>query len=114
MADYEKNMMLRDLEPDVGKVQKKKTLYKKRLQTSSSATQTAEEKTFELELRDWLKEHRNGGTDEIIPLDELIPFVCNYLKHNQAAKLRRSYDWIIVDEYQDLNPAAQEFVELLL
>jgi DNA helicase-2/ATP-dependent DNA helicase PcrA len=46
-------------------------------------------------------------------IGEIIPYVYRYLKDNPAAPERNLYDYVLVDEYQDLNKAEQGVVDLL-
>lgn len=66
-----------------------------------------EDQRFERTLLDWLRFHRG------MLIGEIIPQVYQYLRDNPAAPERSSYDHILVDEYQDLNRAEQEVVNLL-
>jgi DNA helicase-2/ATP-dependent DNA helicase PcrA len=62
---------------------------------------------FERMLLDWLRFHRG------MLIGEIIPQLYQYLRDNPAAPERTLYDHILVDEYQDLNRAEQEVVNLL-
>jgi ATP-dependent exoDNAse (exonuclease V) beta subunit len=46
-------------------------------------------------------------------IGEIIPYVYRYLKDNPAAAERNLYDYVLVDEYQDLNKAEQGVIDLL-
>ena len=46
-------------------------------------------------------------------IGEIIPIVYQYLRDNPAAPERGLYDAILVDEYQDMNRAEQEVIDLL-
>ena len=107
MLDFEVNTMLRDLEPEIGKYRKKDAMLKQYASKGGHTARTDEEKKFEVSLNNWLKQHRG------FILDDLIPHMCRYLDNNNAARKRLSYDRVLVDEYQDLNPNEQKFVELL-
>jgi len=114
MQDFEVKTMLRDLEPEIGKIRKqssglnKEDLYKELFYNGKSTADDETKKQFESSLNEWLKQH-NGFV-----LDDVIPHVCDYLKSTDSAKAKWNYDYILVDEYQDLNPDEQEFVEQLL
>ena len=69
--------------------------------------QTAEDRHFERQLIDWLRFH------EGMLIGEIIPEVYRYLRNNPAAPERFLFDYILVDEYQDLNKAEQSVVDLL-
>lgn len=65
------------------------------------------DREFEQHLRAWLSFHEALLVDEIIP--ETVRFLCN----NPASDVLSAFDHVIVDEYQDLNPAQQEVVKLV-
>src|SRR3984893_6389329 len=62
---------------------------------------------FEDVLVGWLTFH------EGMLIGEIIPYVYRYLKDNPAAPERNLYDYVLVDEYQDLNKAEQGVVDLV-
>src|SRR5215831_17169120 len=62
---------------------------------------------FEAALVNWLTFH------EGMLIGEIIPYVYRYLKDNPAAPERNLYDFVLVDEHQDLNKAEQGVVDLL-
>jgi superfamily I DNA/RNA helicase len=62
---------------------------------------------FERTLVDWLVFH--GA----MLIGEIIPELYRYLRDNPAARERRLFDHVLVDEFQDLNKAEQRVVELL-
>lgn len=55
----------------------------------------------------WMKFH--GG----ILVDELICLAVNYLRNNPVNDISNRFNYIIVDEYQDLNKADQILIELI-
>ena len=65
------------------------------------------DKRFETELLDWLRFH------EAILIGELVPEALRYLRNNPMSQALSEFDHVIVDEYQDLNRAEQEIVDLL-
>jgi ATP-dependent DNA helicase UvrD/PcrA len=67
----------------------------------------ASDETFEAALVSWLTFH------EGMLVGEIIPYVYRYLKDNPVAPERNLYDYVLVDEYQDLNRAEQGVVDLL-
>jgi DNA helicase II / ATP-dependent DNA helicase PcrA len=69
--------------------------------------QNADDAAFENALVAWLTFH------EGMLIGEIIPHVYRYLKHNPVAPERNLYDYVLVDEYQDLNRAEQGVVDLL-
>lgn len=65
------------------------------------------DRQFESVLLGWLRFHR------AMLIGEVIPETLRYLRNNPACPARKSFDHVLVDEYQDLNRAEQELVELL-
>jgi DNA helicase-2/ATP-dependent DNA helicase PcrA len=68
--------------------------------------QNPDDAAFEDALVAWLTFH------EGMLIGEIIPYVYRYLKDNPAAPERSLYDYVLVDEYQDLNKAEQGIVDL--
>jgi DNA helicase II / ATP-dependent DNA helicase PcrA len=66
-----------------------------------------EDADFENSLLKWLTFHQG------MLIGEIIPYVYRYLKDNPATPERNLYDYVLVDEYQDLNKAEQGVVDLL-
>lgn len=66
-----------------------------------------DDQAFEDRLVEWLCFHRG------MLIGEIIPLLYQYLRDNPAAPERELYDAILVDEYQDLNRAEQEVIDLL-
>lgn len=65
------------------------------------------DQAFHEHLTDWLRFHRG------MLIGELVPEALRYLRNNPASPAFQSYDHIIVDEYQDLNRAEQEMLDIL-
>jgi superfamily I DNA/RNA helicase len=65
------------------------------------------DRQFQQALLGWLKFHH------AILIGELVPEALRFLRNNQAAPDRNSYDHVIVDEFQDLNRAEQDLIDLL-
>ena len=68
---------------------------------------TQKEAEFQTALLAWLHFHH------AMLIGEAIPQLYQYLSANPAARERREYAHILVDEYQDLNRAEQGVIELL-
>ncbi len=68
---------------------------------------TRQDNAFEMLLRDWLQFHKG------MLIGEIIPYVYTYLRDNPSAPERELYDYVLVDEYQDLNKAEQAVIDLL-
>lgn len=65
------------------------------------------DQAFADELVDWLQIH------EAMLMDEVIPHLYRYLSQNPGAPELTEYSHILIDEYQDLNRAEQEVLQLL-
>ena len=108
---------LKPLEADLGahgglrEVRKKIIAYESgwaRLQGDDPGfVQSPEDIAFATELVQWLVFH------EAMLIGEVIPKFYEYLRSNPAAQERTEYSHILVDEYQDLNKAEQQVIELL-
>ncbi len=62
---------------------------------------------FQNALLGWLTFHR------AMLIGELVPQAYRYLRDNPACEARSAFDYVLVDEYQDLNRAEQELLDLL-
>lgn len=65
------------------------------------------DKAFHNELLRWLRFHR------AMLIGELVPEALRFLRNNPASWVLNAFDHVIVDEYQDLNRAEQELIDLL-
>lgn len=65
------------------------------------------DRQFQAALISWLQFHR------AILIGELVPEALRFLRNNPAAAARTAFDHVIVDEYQDLNKAEQDLIDLL-
>ena len=65
------------------------------------------DQAFHEVLTDWLRFHRG------ILIGELVPEALRYLRNNPTSPAFQAYDHIVVDEYQDLNRAEQELIDIL-
>lgn len=66
-----------------------------------------EEQRFQVRLMEWLVYH------EAMLVGELVPRALDYLRDNPSPVHAPQYDHVLVDEYQDLNRADQELIDLL-
>ena len=64
------------------------------------------EQAFDNELRHWLTYH------EAMLIGELIPRALDYARQNPASADVPSYAHVLVDEYQDLNRADQDLIDI--
>ena len=62
---------------------------------------------FHIVLKEWLQFHRG------MLIGELVPEALRYIRTNPASSALDQYDHIVVDEYQDLNRAEQELIDIL-
>lgn len=65
------------------------------------------DRQFQAALIAWLRFHR------AILIGELVPEALRFLRNNPATTARSAFDHVIVDEYQDLNRAEQNLIDLL-
>lgn len=62
---------------------------------------------FEVDLVGWLRFHRS------MLIGEVVPLAYRYVRDNPDASVAGEFDHVIVDEYQDLNRAEQDLIDLL-
>jgi len=65
------------------------------------------DRQFHNELIRWLKFH------QAMLVGELVPETLRFLRANPTSEILTEFDHVIVDEYQDLNRAEQEIIDLL-
>lgn len=111
---FELDPLLEDLSSTHGNKHARKRLIRAygaawaRLQTEEPGfARTAGDQAFADELIDWLRLH------EAMLMDEIVPHLFRYLRDNPGAPEHHEYSHILVDEYQDLNRAEQDVLELL-
>lgn len=63
------------------------------------------ERRFNSILTEWLKFHR------AMLIGELVPMALHYLTKNPSSSEGKRFDYIVVDEYQDLNKADQAVID---
>jgi DNA helicase-2/ATP-dependent DNA helicase PcrA len=115
LLEYEKRFMLEDLKQlelgGIRELRKKLQAFEAawaRLQSEEPGwPQNAEDRSFQQELKNWLLFH------EAILIDELVPETLRYLRDNPASPERDMYNYLFVDEYQDLNKAEQKLLDIL-
>ncbi|MDY6895333.1 MAG: ATP-dependent helicase [Thermotogota bacterium] len=69
--------------------------------------QDEEDRKFQQALYDWLVFH------EAMLVGELVPETLRYLRGNPTCTERNKFDYVFVDEYQDLNKAELKLIDLL-
>ena len=115
IIDHEQKPILRDLDrPEFGNVRNKEKLLSGYLaawarlqQDDPGFEQTQIERDFKTDLLNWFNEHSG------ILVGEVIPIVIEFLRNNPAVPFIGEYDYILVDEFQDLNKSEQEFIRLI-
>lgn len=114
LMDFEIDFLLEDLKEEFGGKRNTEKLllafggaFARQQQDTPGVIQTPEDANFKLKLLRWLKLHK------AILISELIPITYEYLKNNPTAPELFDYDFILADEYQDLNKAEQSLIDLL-
>lgn len=114
LLEYEQNPMLYDISNAFGNLRDKKKKLKAfeaawaRLQSEEPGFPLDEvDKQFGRGITLWLKAH------EAMLFGEMIVEAFHYLLNNPRCAVRREFDHILVDEYQDLNKAEQVVIDLL-
>ena len=65
------------------------------------------DRDFHAALLSWLNFHKG------MLIGELVPEALRFLRNNPACEVLTAFDHVIVDEYQDLNRAEQDLIDLL-
>lgn len=115
LLDYEKRFLLQDLhDREFGNIHARRRRLKAfeaawaRLQSEQPGwPQDPVDRRFHQQLIDWLSFHH------AMLIGELVPEALRYLRNNPASPERTTFSHILVDEYQDLNAAEQEFIQLI-
>jgi len=114
LMEFEKDFLLEDLKDEFGgkrKVEKLLLAYEsafaRQQEDIPGSIRSLEDANFKEKLLRWLRLHR------AMLIGELIPIAYDYLKNNPTVPELTQYDYILVDEYQDLNKAEQSLIDLL-
>ncbi|MDH5675758.1 MAG: ATP-dependent helicase [Myxococcales bacterium] len=114
VMQFEAKPMLSDLDPKYGdqRAKSKRVLayeaaWARQQHQTPGFTLKPIDKAFEADLVSWLRFH------EAMVLGELIPQALEYLRTNPTAPVLSAFDHVVVDEYQDLNRAEQDLIDLL-
>lgn len=114
LLDFEKRVMMEDLKTTGRGVRDCNRLVKAfeagwaRIQSDDPGwPHDTSEQVFQRDMLNWLQFH------QAMLLEEIISQTRSYLRDNPLSQERKAYDHIIVDEYQDLNRADQDFIDLL-
>ena len=65
------------------------------------------DRAFQTALVNWLRFHK------AMLIGELVPETLRFLRNNPGCEARKAFDHVIADEYQDLNRAEQDLIQLL-
>jgi DNA helicase-2/ATP-dependent DNA helicase PcrA len=113
LMDFEKDAALWDLDGPFGGIRQRRELAKAfeaawaRRQTDAPGDPIdGLDQRFQDALRGWLRWHKG------MLVGELVPEALAYLRHNPHSPELTAYDHVLVDEYQDLNRAEQELIDL--
>jgi superfamily I DNA/RNA helicase len=68
---------------------------------------TAADRRFSQHLLDWLRFH------EAMLIGEVVPETLRFIRNNPASEIHQRFDYILIDEYQDLNRAEQMIFDVL-
>ncbi|CAN5834605.1 hypothetical protein BH23ACT11_BH23ACT11_15560 [soil metagenome] len=114
LLSYEVRFLKLDLKGEFGGIKEVRRLLAAyeaawaRLQTDFLGGPSAGiDERFHAAATDWLRYHR------AMLVGELIPITLNFARQNPAMDVVPAFDHVLVDEYQDLNRAEQELIELL-
>ena len=114
LLEYEERSLIEDLKSEFGGVRKSRKRLRAfeaawaRLQSETPGRpKDPRDRAFQDQLRSWLWFHK------AMLIGELVPECLRYLGENPASHYRRTFDHVLVDEYQDLNRAEQELLDLL-
>src|SRR5665213_1511860 len=114
LNEYEVEPLLSDLSSAHGDKHKRRRLIRAygaawaRLQTQEPGfARSPEDQAFVDELIGWLILH------EAMLMDEVIPYLFQYLDANPGAPEHSEYSHLLIDEYQDLNRAEQDSLQML-
>ncbi|MEL7626082.1 MAG: ATP-dependent helicase [Anaerolineaceae bacterium] len=118
LLEFEKEFMLHDLKRSKGVDWGGYYATKRKVNEFEAAwarTQSQEpgwptndiDKKFQSALENWLRFH------DCMLIGELVPLTLQYLKTVPHAPIFNQYKYILVDEYQDLNKAEQDLIDLI-
>ena len=115
IIEHEQKPILRDLDkPEFGNVRDKGKLLDAYLaawarlqQDEPGFEQSQIDLDFKNDLLSWLNYHKG------ILVGEVIPIAIDFLRNNPAVLFIGEYEYILVDEFQDLNKSEQEFIRLI-
>lgn len=111
---FEEDLLLEDIKEEFGGKREAKDLliayesaFARQQEDIPGAISTTIDREFKKRIIEWLKSH------QAILIGELIPIAHQYLSTNPTAKELSDFDYVLVDEYQDLNKVEQSLIDLL-
>jgi superfamily I DNA/RNA helicase len=114
LNDFERRPLEQDLAADFGGVRNVRKRIKafeaawaREQHEVPNANMDPQDAAFENSLLSWLRFHR------AMLIGEVIPVFLEYLRNDPHAPERAEFSHILVDEFQDLNRAEQELIELM-
>lgn len=114
LSPHEKVPLHHDLSLEIGNVQASRSKLQAveamwaRLQHEDPGwPESEEDRSYQEAYRRWMHFH------QALTIGELVPLAIRYIQMNPANEAQREFDHLIVDEYQDLNRADQELIDLL-
>jgi DNA helicase-2/ATP-dependent DNA helicase PcrA len=115
LFNFEREFLIRDLMNQLGRGKRQVEASLKaleagwaRLQSDEAGwPQDSEDRTFLTAAVSYLRFH------EAMLIEEVIPETLKYLRNNGAADELTAFDYVFVDEYQDLNKAEQSLMNLV-
>lgn len=112
--DFERSILLADLEGPFGSLTDRKALvlafeaaWARRQAEDPGQPVEGLDQAFQDALLRALRWHRG------MLVGEVVPVALSYLRNNPQAEERTAFDHVLVDEYQDLNRAEQDVLDLL-
>jgi DNA helicase-2/ATP-dependent DNA helicase PcrA len=112
--DFERSLLLGDLDGPFGTLTDRKKLvlafeaaWARRQSDEPGQPVAGLDQAFQTELLRSLRWH------QAMLVGEVVPVALSYLRNNPQAEERASFDHVLVDEYQDLNRAEQDVLDLL-
>jgi superfamily I DNA/RNA helicase len=114
LLEFEGNVLLADLDGEFGGIRERRERVEAfvaawaRLQSDKPGQPVPGlDQSFQDALLGSLRWHR------AMLIGEVVPIALSYLHNNPQAAEREAYDHVLVDEYQDLNRAEQDVLDLL-
>lgn len=116
LLDHEVVLLLNDINTDerFGKQKEREKMLRDyesawaRLQIDEPGfVQSEDDVEFQKRIRQWMLFHK------AMTIGEIIPFTLKFIRSNPTYQGFQSYDYVLVDEYQDLNKAEQVIIDMI-